>query len=460
MNMIKIILRKPIVKTDPGSRDYTLYRMLYPIVLDLIFTYIASSINQIIINSFSSQAVAATTAVGTFTSLMLTTFAVFYAGQSILLAPCWGRKEYEKGRQILTVGLIDNILLGLLLAAIWFCAGNFFLELLHVPADLRNMSGHYLSVVLGLSVFHGATATFCTAFRAIGKTKTAMAGNILINGSWVLSEGLILWLFPAGMQDIRQYALANVLAHILGCLFYVHQASKDGNLHLKFLHSNWRSCFGPLTRRIICLGIFSGTENIIYLLSQTAVVSMIGRLGTRALLVNGYTANLINYITLPANAIPTVVSALIGINLGKRDEGQMLRYFRQGLRLICAATVVAGVAALLTGRNFFGLYTNDPQLLDQCMIILKADIAMELFRSITFLIVVSLKSIGDVRTPFFMVIAGSLVNIAVSWLFGIKAGLGLPGIWVGYGADLAFRSALGYALWKKHVRKHSYPVWR
>ena len=42
--MIKIILRKPIVKTDPGSRDYTLYRMLYPIVLDLIFTYIASSI--------------------------------------------------------------------------------------------------------------------------------------------------------------------------------------------------------------------------------------------------------------------------------------------------------------------------------------------------------------------------------------------------------------------------------
>lgn len=253
--MMKTGLRKLGAQTSSGARDYTLYRMLYPIVLELIFAYICSSINQMIINSFSSQAIAATTAVGTFSSLMLTTFAIFYAGQSILLAPCWGRKEYAEGRQILTVGLIDNILLGLGLAVIWFCAGSFIMGLIHVPADLWDMSGDYLSVALGLSVFQGVTATFATAFRAIGKMKTAMAGSCLINGSWILWEALTLWLVPAGWQDIRHYALAAILAHILGCAFYIHQASRDENIRLKLLHSNWRASFGATTRRIAHLGV-------------------------------------------------------------------------------------------------------------------------------------------------------------------------------------------------------------
>lgn len=458
--MMKTGLKKLELRTGSGARDYTLYKMLYPIVLELIFAYICSSINQMIINSFSSQAIAATTAVGTFSSLMLTTFAIFYAGQSILLAPCWGRKEYAEGRQILTVGLIDNILLGLGLAVIWFCAGGFIMRLIHVPADLWDMSGDYLSVALGLSVFQGVTATFATAFRAIGKMKTAMAGSCLINGSWIVWEALTLWLIPAGWQDIRHYALAAILAHILGCAFYIHQASRDENIRLKLLHSNWRASFRATTRRIAHLGVFSGMESVIYVLSQTIVVSMIGTLGTQSLLVKGYTANLINYIILPASAIPIAASTLIGLSLGKRDEGQMLRYFRQSFRLVCAATVLLEIAALLFGRQFFGMYTSDPQLLDACMVILKIEIAMELFRSIAALLVACLKAIGDVRMPFFMVILGSLINIGVSWLFGIKTDLGLPGIWIGYGADLAFRGIWGLLLWRKHTKRHSYPVWK
>lgn len=90
--MMKTGLRKLGAQTSSGARDYTLYRMLYPIVLELIFAYICSSINQMIINSFSSQAIAATTAVGTFSSLMLTTFAIFYAGQSILFSALLGQE--------------------------------------------------------------------------------------------------------------------------------------------------------------------------------------------------------------------------------------------------------------------------------------------------------------------------------------------------------------------------------
>lgn len=458
--MMKTGFRKLGPRTGSGARDYTLYGMLYPIVLELIFAYICGSVNQMILNRFSVQAVAATTASGTFTSLMVTTFSVFYAGQSILLAPCWGRREYEEGRQILTVGLMDNILLGVFLAAFWFCFDTSIMKLLQIPADLWDMSRGYLSVVLGLSVFQGITATFATTFRAIGKMKTAMAGSCLINGSWILWEFLILWLVPAHSQDIRQYAMAAILAHMLGSAFYIRTAIRDSNIRFRLLHSNWQNRFKSMTGKIVRFGVFGGMENVIYLLSQTVVVAMIGNLGIQALLVKGYTAILINYMILPASAIPIAAATLIGISIGKRDEEGMQRYFRQSLRLICVTTVLLELAALVFGRRFFGMYTNDPLLLNACMKILKMEIAMELFRSFACLLVTSLKAIGDVKMPFYMVILGSLVNISVSWFFGIKAGFGLPGIWIGYCADLAFRSTWGFLLWKKHTRSHSYPVWK
>ena len=60
MSAMKIDQKKWISKTG----DYTVYRMMVPVVLELIFTFIISNINQLIINQFSKDAVAATTAAG------------------------------------------------------------------------------------------------------------------------------------------------------------------------------------------------------------------------------------------------------------------------------------------------------------------------------------------------------------------------------------------------------------
>lgn len=53
-----------------------------------------------------------------------------------------------------------------------------------------------------------------------------------------------------------------------------------------------------------------------------------------------------------------------------------------------------------------------------------------------------------------MVIAGSLINIAVSWLFGIGFNMGVVGICIGYGADIL------YLKYRRYVRLEapcSYP---
>ena len=447
-------------KWTSENGEYSIHRMLIPVVLELIFTFIISNLNQLILNRFAREAVAATTAAGTFLSLVINLYSVFYVGQGILLAPCWGRKDYGEGSRIWRVSICDNLLLSIALAGVGVFGSPLILKMLQVPGELQEMAGEYLAVALGLSVFQGVTLTFGSAFRAIGDMKTVMIGNTLINGSCVFMNWLILMLIPLEEQRIWQYAMAGILAQILGVIFYVRSAGKDPRIQLKMFHAQWREKFGETTGTIARYGIFGGLEGVIYLISQTVVMSMIGRLGTRALLIKGYTGNLTNYLTLPASAVSLVAATMIGMSIGMGDEEKAGDCMRKCLRLVVAGTVLLCGGMLLLGRRFLGLYVEEEALTDACMLILVIDMAVELFRGIAALAVSSLKAIGDVKAAFFMVIAGSVLNVGVSWLFGFALGMGLGGIWIGYGVDLAFRGILGLGIWRKHARLHSYPVWK
>lgn len=454
MNAMKTDQKKWISKTG----DYTVYRMMVPVVLELIFTFIISNINQLIINQFSREAVAATTAAGTFLSLMVNLYSVFYVGQGILLAPCWGRREYEQAGKIWTVSVCDNLLLSILLAGIGLFGSPLVLKWMRVPLELEEMAGEYLAIALGLSAFQGVTLTFSSAFRSIGDMKTVMLGNTLINGSCVFMNYLVLMLIPTKEQRIYQYVLAGIFAQIFGCIFYMARAHGNGQIRFRLSGSGWREDFRKISAKIAHFGIFGGLEGVIYLVSQTVIVSMMGSLGTRALLIKGYTGNLTNYLTIPASAVSVVAASVIGMSIGMLDEERAEGCLRKCMKLGLAATAVLCGAALLFGRLFLGLYIAEPELTDACMLIIVIDLAVEMFRCMAALMVSGLKAIGDVKTTFYMVIAGSALNVGISWLLGIRLGLGLPGIWAGYGVDLAFRGLLGLWIWKRHFRLHSYPV--
>ena len=456
MSAMKIDQKKWISKTG----DYTVYRMMVPVVLELIFTFIISNINQLLINQFSKDAVAATTAAGSFLSLMVNLYSIFYVGQGILLAPCWGRREYSEAGRIWTVSLCDNLLLSILLAGIGIFGGPFVLKWMQVPMELEKMAGEYLAIALGLSAFQGAALTFASAFRSIGDMKTVMLGNTLINGSCVIMNYLVLILIPAEEQRLYQYVLAGIISQIFGCVFYIARALRNGQIEFRIFVPEWRAQFGKISARIARFGVFGGLEGVIYLVSQTIIVAMLGKLGTEALLVKGYTANLTNYLTIPASAISVVAATVIGMSIGMLDEERAQGCLRKCLKLGLAATVLLCGAALLFGRRFLGLYITESELTDACMLILVIDLAVEVFRCVAALMVSALKAIGDVKATFYMVIAGSVLNVGISWLLGIGLGLGLPGIWAGYGVDLAFRGLLGIWIWRRHVKLHSYPVRR
>ena len=453
------MLARKAIRTKPYSvENASIGRILLPVVLELVFLFIIANLNSLIINRFSANAVAATTAVGTFLSLALNFYAVFYAGAGILLAPYWGCRRFREGSGIWTVALFDNFLLSILLSAVGFLGHSSICAFLKVPMKLRDMASGYVMIALGLSVFQGVNLTCISAFRAIGSMHISMAGNTLISGSCVLLNFLVLMLVPAQKQTIFHFALTGVMAQILGCLFFLRMARKDERIELRMFHPAWRKSYLQTTGRIFKLGFFGGMEGVLCLLFQTVVLSMIGSLGTQALQISGYSANVMNYLTTPASAFTIAAATVIGLALGAGNEEKAKRCLRKSLLLALCATVVLEAAAMLLGRRILQLYVTDSAMLDACMQLITVDLAVEIARCVASIMVSSLKAVGNVRTPFLMALLGGALNISVSWLLGIRLGLGLPGIWAGYGADLALRGIVGLCVWRRHVMHHSYPI--
>lgn len=445
------------MKRSLETEQKSIYRMLSSVVLEMIFLYIISNINQLILNNFSSEAIAATTAVGTFVSLMMNLYSVFYVGQGILLAVLWGRKDYKEGGKVWSVCLWDVLILSIVIGFIGVFGSTAFVKLQQVPVELQKMAGGYLTIILGLSVFQALSLTMVNAYRAIGKMKTVMIGNTLINGSCVLMNFLILVLVLKQQQTIYHYAMAGVLSQLFGAAFYLWNTRFVSEIQICLRWKRLGSDVKRVSRKILGVGFLGGMEGILYLISQTIVISMMGSLGTQALMVKGYTGNIINYLTLPASTVPLVAATLIGMAVGERNIQKANFYLKKCMKLSLISTLILCAAAWLFGEKFMMLYVVDGSLLKECMKIIWFDFLVEITRCIAALMIVALKAMGDVKGPLLMVIVGSILNIGISWLCGIYLGMGLMGIWYGYLADLVIRSSISVGIWHHHTKNQSFP---
>ncbi len=433
-------------------------RMVLPLILDYSLTYVIASINQIILNKFSSNAVAATTAVSMFVSLMVNMYTLFYVGQSIFLAPCWGRKSYQEGSRFWSVSIVDNVAVGLLIGIVGIFGSSFVMTALKVPQELRQMAGNYLHITLGLCVFQGVALTCTTAFRAIGYMKVSMIGNVLINGSCVAIEALIYFLVPKEKQCIEQYAMAGVIAQFLGVSYYLWTAYKDEKIELHFFDADFKKYFGRFSGKMFRLGMLGGMEGVIYQICQNVVMAMIAKLGVDALAAKGYATNLVNYVMVPCGVLSILASTVVGMSIGVGDEKKADKCVVRSIWISMGANAVMDLIALAIARPFMSLYTKDEALLALCIQVLIVNFVAEFLRCFASVMIVSLKAIGDVVTPFRMIIVGSILNILVSWLFGIYLNFGVAGICVGYCADLGYRGVAGLIVWKRRVARHDYPV--
>lgn len=293
------------------------FSMTWPITLELLLTGVINTGSTYLLNQYSQEAVAVVGSLSLMVTLTVNLYTIISIGGSVLLAPMVGAgKNQEAGKLIQTI-LYSNLLFSGFVSIVMVCNIDRFFEMMQLDQALYSMGREYLLASFGLSVMQSLLITYVAVFRSFGKMKDVLICNFTVYLVCFLVNCFIYYGINREKQHLLYYTMAGIIGQTCG-VCYLHMRLKRffwkeyGRSRL--LLKEWKEYL----KRVLQFGILGGLEGISYLIIQTVVVSMMGLLGTQALLVKAYVATFAGYMVICNSALSSAVFVLTGQHLGKK----------------------------------------------------------------------------------------------------------------------------------------------
>lgn len=430
------------------SRRRQLFKLTWPLFLELILYSVIGSVDTLMLNNFDTNATGAVGNVNQILGLFQVLSNIITAGTGILLAQYIGAGKSLKEKQPLIIGaLMVNALLGVMFSLAAVFGTDILLDLMRVNPEHREYCAEYMRIVGGFLWVQMLAMTFSTVIRTHGKTTASMIFSVVMNLVNVGLNVLLIygvWIFPK--LGVSGAAIATVVSKCLACAaggiytFFFVLKGMSLRIHWK---NTWKSI-----KSVVAIGSPAAGEQISYTLSKIVVMAMINSLSAAAVDTYALINTIVTFVYLLSMALGQGTSIIIGWEVGKgtTDEAKKLAMFSTRISTLMAMVFLGILIAI--GYPLLNLL--NPQIVKLGMAVLVADILLELGRSRNLVLVNALRAAGDVRYPLYVGLFSMwFFSVGMSWLLGIQFGWGLVGIWLGLGMDEFFRAVAMQIRWQK-----------
>lgn len=360
-------------------------------------------------------------------------------------------------RRITRMGLWISLgLAGLAMPLMWFsqpllvAAGQEPEVAARAQAYLR-IAGWGMAPALAVMVLKSYLAALERTRVVLWATLAAAAVNALAD------YALIFGHWGAPELGLRGAALASVATQAASLVILAVYAVRTLPQHGLF-HRLWRpdwAALAEVARMGLQIGLTSLAESGLFAASTV----IMGWIGTLQLAAHGIAIQVVSVFFMIQVGLANAATVRAGRALGRGDIANL----RQGARAVIALSmlVAATVSALLAlaPELFIGLFLDpaDPLRADILRIgrsLLLVAALFQLFDAAQVIALGLLRGIQDTRVPMLMAgFAYWVVGVPASYVLGIKAGLGGPGVWLGLVLGLALAAALMMArFWRETSR--------
>ncbi|MEP6689258.1 MAG: MATE family efflux transporter, partial [Gemmatimonadales bacterium] len=365
---------------------------------------------------------------------------VFGMGTLMVLDPVVAQAVGARDEVAVARGIQRGILLAVVLAvpsvAILLVAG-LVLGLAHQPAEVVPLAAAYtVRLAPGVLPFF-VFIVFRQSLQSLRRTRAILVSILVANLANVgLNWLLIFGHGPLPAMGVLGSAWATtvsrwLLAGVLVCLAWA-----DLRPHLRRrLPEVWQ--LEPLGR-MLRLGLPIGCQYVLEFGAFALVALMMGWLGTRQMAGHQVAINLASLTFMVPLGVGDAASVLVGHAVGRSDPSGARSMARAAL--ICGTAFMSGTALLfLTAPHFLaGLYTADASVIAVAAMLIPLAGVFQVFDGLQVVAGGILRGLGETRVAMLVNILGYwLVGLPVSYLLGIRAGMGPVGLWWGLVVGLA-----------------------
>lgn len=434
---------------DTGSERLTVVKLSWPMVLENIMKYLVTSVNTLILSSYSDQAVAAVGIAGQIINLINVFYMAVGTGVMVVISQQLGAGNRERAGKAAGVSLAMSACFSVVFMGIIYGFSKQILQMMNLEDDLMTYGSTYLLIVASFTLFDGLISALSTVVKCYGYTKIPMMIMTLMNILNAIGSYIAIRLpCEVKVSGVTGVAIARGLSTVISFIVLLYMIRKVP-MHLSFKAFAKGHELKSDVKLILRFGIPSGLSYFSYNLSQTVATAIMAQLGSLAVAAMVYVNNIVCYIAVFSMAISAAYKILVGRLIGMRQKDRALKMGYMSTVLCVSTNMIAAVIVVLFRIPLLKLFTDAPEIIYMAGIVIIIDLVVEFFRAMNHAGSANLTSAGDVQ--YFMIIGIAscwLFSIGLSWLLGVVFHWGLYGCWIAFCLDEGFRAIFYFRRWK------------
>mgnify|MGYP001465390193 FL=1 len=433
--------------------------MAWPVILGLLGHTIVGLVDNVMVGKLGTAPLAAVSLGNSFLFMAMSIILGFSTGITPLVAAADSTHNFKEGKSVLKNGILLVTSLGILLTIIIFCVQPLLYEMKQTE-EVVELAIPYLNIV-ALSLIPLAAFQALKQFAdGLSQTKYSMWATVIANILNVLLNYVLIygiWIFPE--LGIVGAAWGTLISRIvMAIVMFLFIAKKEK--FLVYFDDLWNEKIVKSTIKTLNkIGFPSALQMFFEFGIFTAAIWLSGTLGKNPQAANQIALNLSSMTFMFAMGLAVVATIRVGNQFGLKDFSELRRIARSLFLLILILDVIFALFFLVFNEFLPTIYldVNDIEnKIDNTEVIsISAKLLIiaaffQLFDGIQAVVLGALKGMQDVRIPTFITfVAYWVIAFPISYYFGLLAGYGSQGLWVGLLVGLA--ASAGLLLWRFRV---------
>ena len=425
-----------------------LISLIIPIFFELLLVTIVGNIDTIMLGYYSDEAVGAIGGITQLLNIQNVIFSFINMATAILTAQFLGAKDYKRVKQVISVSLVLNVLLGLILGGIYLFFWESLLQKINLPGELIGIGKYYFQMVGGLCILQGIILSCGAILKSHGRPAETLIINVGVNILNIIGNAFFIfgWL---GMPVLGPtgVGISTVISRGIGCVAAFYMMCKYCNFTFK------KKYIKPfpfkIVKNILSIGLPTAGENLAWNVGQLMIVAMVNTMGTTIIASRTYLMLISSFTMTLSIALGQGTAIQVGHLVGAGEIKEVYHKCLKSLKIAFIFAFVTTSLVFLFRKPIMSIFTTNPDILKASLKIFPLMILLEMGRVFNIVIINSLHAAGDIKFPMFMGITCVFtVAVLFSYLFGISLGWGLAGIWLANAMDEWIRGLAMYFRWK------------
>ena len=359
-------------------------------------------------------------------TLIMAFTALFGVGGVPLFSMARGAGEPERARRILGNSCALLLVTALLLTAAGYLFSRPILFAFGASEESYVYAKAYLDIYLLGTIFSMLTTGLNGYINAQGFPKTGMGSTVIGAAANILLDPVFIFVFDMGVAGA---ALATILSQALSAAWVLHFLFSG-----KAPISLSRSCIRAdrkTTGQIVKLGtanfIMQGTNFLVQVACNTTL-QLFG--GDPYVGIMTVTNSIREVLMLPVSGIISGAQPVVSFNYGARQYDRVRAGIRFNTWSGSVYTIVAWLMIVLIPRFWFGIFNDNPAMLDAGVRVLKIYFFGFVFMAFQLAGQSTFQALGDAKHAIFFSLLRKAIIVVPLTLLLPRLGLGVDGVFL------------------------------